>query len=106
MGHVVAMVGAGANGSKALAKADVRIAKGHGSGISMDVAHIPLISTDLIHSAGHHALRRTVLSILQNLFCAFIYNVPGFPIAVGVLYPINGFLLDGMIAGAASAVIC
>ena len=59
-----------------------------------------------IHSAGHHALRRTVLSILQNLFCAFTYNVPGFPIAAGVLYPINGFLLDLMIPGAASAVIC
>ncbi|MBL7983779.1 MAG: hypothetical protein JNM91_02210, partial [Flavobacteriales bacterium] len=47
--------------------------------------------------------RKTVAFIRQNLFWAFIYNVLGIPIAAGVLYPINGFVLDPMIAGAAMA---
>lgn len=104
-GKTVAMIGDGINDSAALAQSDLSIAMGKGSDIAMNVAKMTIISSDLRKTADAIQLSKaTVLTIKQNLFWAFIYNVISIPVAAGALYPVCGLLLNPMIAGAAMAI--
>lgn len=103
-GRVVAMVGDGINDGAAIAQSDLGFAIATGTDVAVEAADVALMRGDLGGVVQAIRLsRRTMRTMKQNLFWAFVYNVVGIPIAAGALYPVFGVLLSPILASAAMA---
>ncbi|NQV30211.1 MAG: copper-translocating P-type ATPase [Candidatus Marinimicrobia bacterium] len=103
-GKLVGMLGDGINDAPALVAADVGLSFREGTDIAINAADIIFLNNSLKNVIfSHRIARATISKIHQNLFWAFIYNLAGIPLAMGLFYPFTGTLLNPMFAGMAMA---